>query len=175
MLILNNIFFLATRLNITDVVKWDGVTHRMTVVNHSKYFLLQNNSQLFVVLNYSHFLSCRPYSPAIPRIPCVSPETVLLDQVGLTSRGCITFCKQLCLYPIEDRLNCESQNVFWCLFLSRPLIFSVSSIRLSPFFLVSSLSSLPPFIELYLFYHLLLSVLFSVYLFSVIPSYISPS
>lgn len=28
--------------------------------------------------------SCRPYSPAIPRIPCVSPETVLLDQVGFT-------------------------------------------------------------------------------------------
>lgn len=30
-----------------------------------------------------HPLSRRPYSPAIPRIPCVSPETVLLDQVEL--------------------------------------------------------------------------------------------
>ena len=30
----------------------------------------------------NRFLSARPYSPAIPRIPCVSPETVLLDQVG---------------------------------------------------------------------------------------------
>uniref|UniRef100_G3Q0K9 Ankyrin 1, erythrocytic b n=1 Tax=Gasterosteus aculeatus aculeatus TaxID=481459 RepID=G3Q0K9_GASAC len=37
-------------------------------------------SQRFLVLNYCHFLSFRPYSPAIPRIPCVSPETVLLDQ-----------------------------------------------------------------------------------------------
>lgn len=34
--------------------------------------------------NTSVFLSNRPYSPAIPRIPCVSPETVLLDQVGWT-------------------------------------------------------------------------------------------
>lgn len=33
----------------------------------------------------NHFLSNRPYSPAIPRIPCVSPETVMLDQVGLNS------------------------------------------------------------------------------------------
>uniref|UniRef100_A0A8C9Y7J0 Ankyrin 1 n=1 Tax=Sander lucioperca TaxID=283035 RepID=A0A8C9Y7J0_SANLU len=38
-------------------------------------YQLYNNSQLFLVLHYSHFLSCRPYSPAIPRIPCVSPET----------------------------------------------------------------------------------------------------
>uniref|UniRef100_H3C8U9 Ankyrin 1 n=1 Tax=Tetraodon nigroviridis TaxID=99883 RepID=H3C8U9_TETNG len=29
---------------------------------------------------FNRFLSHRPYSPAIPRIPCVSPETVLLDQ-----------------------------------------------------------------------------------------------
>uniref|UniRef100_A0A671XB07 Ankyrin-1 n=1 Tax=Sparus aurata TaxID=8175 RepID=A0A671XB07_SPAAU len=33
-----------------------------------------------LTLHYSHFLFYRPYSPAIPRIPCVSPETVLLDQ-----------------------------------------------------------------------------------------------
>lgn len=37
-------------------------------------------------------LFLRPYSPAIPRIPCVSPETVLLDQVGLTNDVC---CKHL--------------------------------------------------------------------------------
>lgn len=41
-------------------------------------FVVQNNSQLHLLFSY------RPYSPAIPRIPCVSPETVLLDQVGLT-------------------------------------------------------------------------------------------
>uniref|UniRef100_A0A8C2AH65 Ankyrin-1 n=1 Tax=Cyprinus carpio TaxID=7962 RepID=A0A8C2AH65_CYPCA len=32
------------------------------------------------ITNISFILS-RPYSPAIPRIPCVSPETVMLDQV----------------------------------------------------------------------------------------------
>uniref|UniRef100_A0A8C3AS60 Ankyrin 1 n=1 Tax=Cyclopterus lumpus TaxID=8103 RepID=A0A8C3AS60_CYCLU len=51
--------------------------------NEIKLSLLENNSELFLALHYSHFLSDRPYSPAIPRIPCVSPETVLLDQVGL--------------------------------------------------------------------------------------------
>uniref|UniRef100_A0A8C1E2G1 Ankyrin-1 n=1 Tax=Cyprinus carpio carpio TaxID=630221 RepID=A0A8C1E2G1_CYPCA len=33
-----------------------------------------------LITNISFILS-RPYSPAIPRIPCVSPETVMLDQV----------------------------------------------------------------------------------------------
>uniref|UniRef100_A0A667XE13 Ankyrin 1 n=1 Tax=Myripristis murdjan TaxID=586833 RepID=A0A667XE13_9TELE len=39
------------------------------------------------IIKYNHLLRLavhfQPYSPAIPRIPCVSPETVLLDQVGL--------------------------------------------------------------------------------------------
>uniref|UniRef100_A0A8C5AEG8 Ankyrin 1, erythrocytic b n=1 Tax=Gadus morhua TaxID=8049 RepID=A0A8C5AEG8_GADMO len=33
------------------------------------------------ILDVSEDEGMRPYSPAIPRIPCVSPETVLLDQV----------------------------------------------------------------------------------------------
>uniref|UniRef100_I3J835 Ankyrin 1 n=1 Tax=Oreochromis niloticus TaxID=8128 RepID=I3J835_ORENI len=33
-----------------------------------------------LVLPYSYLLFDSPYSPAIPRIPCVSPETVMLDQ-----------------------------------------------------------------------------------------------
>uniref|UniRef100_A0A8C2GMS0 Ankyrin 1, erythrocytic b n=1 Tax=Cyprinus carpio TaxID=7962 RepID=A0A8C2GMS0_CYPCA len=36
--------------------------------------------RLDLITNISFILS-RPYSPAIPRIPCVSPETVMLDQV----------------------------------------------------------------------------------------------
>uniref|UniRef100_A0AAQ6ADK0 Ankyrin 1, erythrocytic b n=1 Tax=Amphiprion ocellaris TaxID=80972 RepID=A0AAQ6ADK0_AMPOC len=39
-------------------------------------FLLQSN----IYPAFPVFLHYRPYSPAIPRIPCVSPETVLLDQ-----------------------------------------------------------------------------------------------
>uniref|UniRef100_A0A8D3CSM7 Ankyrin 1, erythrocytic b n=1 Tax=Scophthalmus maximus TaxID=52904 RepID=A0A8D3CSM7_SCOMX len=38
---------------------------------------------LSLVLYYSRFLSYRPYSPAIPRIPCVSPETVLLEHTPI--------------------------------------------------------------------------------------------
>uniref|UniRef100_A0A8C7ZTU1 Ankyrin 1, erythrocytic b n=1 Tax=Oryzias sinensis TaxID=183150 RepID=A0A8C7ZTU1_9TELE len=41
-------------------------------------FLLQNI--LCRALHFSHLFCHRPYSPAIPRIPCVSPETVQLDQ-----------------------------------------------------------------------------------------------
>uniref|UniRef100_A0A8C1E1T0 Ankyrin-1 n=1 Tax=Cyprinus carpio carpio TaxID=630221 RepID=A0A8C1E1T0_CYPCA len=39
------------------------------------------------ITNISFILS-RPYSPAIPRIPCVSPETVMLDQVLFFFASC---------------------------------------------------------------------------------------
>jgi len=131
---------------------------------------LQNNSQLFLALHYSHFLSDRPYSPAIPRIPCVSPETVLLDQVGLARYVWSMHCILSALFFLSKWRQifiCESQNVFWRLFLSLLLI-SVSSIRLSPLVLVSSL---PISVYHCLSFLLLCTFLYhSLSLFSVIPS-----
>uniref|UniRef100_A0A8C1GLR0 Ankyrin 1, erythrocytic b n=1 Tax=Cyprinus carpio TaxID=7962 RepID=A0A8C1GLR0_CYPCA len=43
--------------------------------------------RLDLITNISFILS-RPYSPAIPRIPCVSPETVMLDQVLFFFASC---------------------------------------------------------------------------------------
>uniref|UniRef100_A0A3P8R0R5 Ankyrin 1, erythrocytic b n=1 Tax=Astatotilapia calliptera TaxID=8154 RepID=A0A3P8R0R5_ASTCA len=46
----------------------------------SYLIMLKASTRWFLVLPYSYLLFDSPYSPAIPRIPCVSPETVMLDQ-----------------------------------------------------------------------------------------------
>uniref|UniRef100_A0A4W5QYE9 Ankyrin 1 n=1 Tax=Hucho hucho TaxID=62062 RepID=A0A4W5QYE9_9TELE len=54
---------------ILDVSEDEGrerILHHITLWAHSRLLSLS-------------FFWCRPYSPAIPRIPCVSPETVLLE------------------------------------------------------------------------------------------------
>lgn len=81
---------------------------------------------LSLVLYYSRFLSYRPYSPAIPRIPCVSPETVLLE-VGWTS--CVTYfliCVILLLLSII--LSLFSHSFHCAVFFS----VTVSSLSLPP-------------------------------------------
>lgn len=69
--------FLSPKKTLRDFEGGVGTTY---VCRHNDAEL--QITSLPVITSCHHFLSNRPYSPAIPRIPCVSPETVMLDQVG---------------------------------------------------------------------------------------------
>uniref|UniRef100_A0A671X543 Ankyrin 1 n=1 Tax=Sparus aurata TaxID=8175 RepID=A0A671X543_SPAAU len=61
---------------ILDVSEDEGRLSIMIMLNKSTYFQFGRIiPSCSLTLHYSHFLFYRPYSPAIPRIPCVSPET----------------------------------------------------------------------------------------------------